>query len=262
MKWFKHHTDLRRGERVAAYLAACDKRTEAYGFLVALIELIADHMSPDHPDPTVTLPLREWARQLDCHHHTVEKYMSKLQIAGVVAMDRPGGSWRVSCPELRYLADDYLRKSGQSPANVRKEEIRTDETRTEGEDPAAPPPSTPLPEGFVLNGERREVAERNCPAGDPEAIFRKFMAYQRAKGTIAADWDAMWEKWTLDERGVRSSAKPMSGDDREARERCGLERMIRDGLLNIAEGAPDETDEDYYARAKAANERRIQRLSS
>lgn len=259
MKWFKHHTDLTRDERVASYLHDCGSgRLEGYGFLVRLIEVIAEQMTPDRPDPSLTLPLREWSRQLDCHHHKVSKYLGSLGVRGVVTIENPAGNWKVTYPELSRLADDYLRKSGQSPENVRKEEKRGEEKRREREETAAAPPGTPLSQESSLTEERREVASKNCPTVDPKVVFQKFVSHHRAKATIATDWDAMWAKWTLDEREPRSAGKPADG---RAEPLAELHRMHKEGLLTVKQ-QPGESQRDFDCRLIDTNERRLSKLNS
>jgi len=187
MKWFKHHTDRSRDEWIAAYLDDCGpEHLQGYGFMIRLMELIAEQMSPDRPEPSLTLPLGVWSRQLHCHHHKVAKYLGRLGIAGGVTVEYAEGKVKVTCPELRELADDYFRKSGQGPKSGGKEENRRDEKRREREETAAAPPGAPLAQEFSLTEKRRDVAVRNCPT-DLLAFFGPLHPWKMAPAGNGCD---------------------------------------------------------------------------
>lgn len=258
MKWFKHHTDLARHERMAAYLAECGSaKLEGYGFVMRVMELIAERMSTNRPDPSHTLSLRQWAHELDCHHNKVSKYLSKLEAAGWVTVTYAEGKAKVTCPELLDLADEYFTKSGRRPDIVRQEENRLENNRKEGDKTSASPTRRPLPDDFPLTPERRRVAETNCPGSDPDVVFLKFLAHQRSRSTLSADWEASWVKWTLGEHPTLMSSTQLRPGTTELNRQ--IAEMIRQGVLLI-ERRPDESDADFYRRANAMNERRIARL--
>jgi len=129
MRWFKHMNNLSRDEDIAVFLD--DAGLEGYGFLMLLMEHVAEAMGKNNGYPELTLPLREWSHRMYCHHHTVSKYLGKLEATKVVTVKKVGGRVKVIIPKLLILLDEYTRKSGHRPDSVALEEKRT---RKEGEE--------------------------------------------------------------------------------------------------------------------------------
>lgn len=171
MRWFKHMTATRRDEKISAYLDDAGKNSiEAYGFWWMLLEIIADQMSKDDAKCFATYSLPQWSRLLSSHHNKVIKYLSMLENSGLIHVSKESmdqlpndypsvtppvtspllggvtggvtdkyrkGKLRVTVPNLLKYRDEYSKKSGQTPDNVRSKKQNTDtDTDTDKKNPA------------------------------------------------------------------------------------------------------------------------------
>ena len=122
MRWFKHMSALSRDEGVMRYIDVCGKdAVEGYGFLMFVIEVIAEQLDFKSANCTVSCNLRQWSRITYSHHHRVTKYLSKLPEVGWVTVEKSGTNIAVTIPKLLEWRDEYQRKSGLSPENVATE---------------------------------------------------------------------------------------------------------------------------------------------
>lgn len=134
MRWIKHMTATTQDERVAAYLEDCGPahRHEGYGFFWMLLEVVSAQIESGTDKCSATYPLPTWSRLLYCHHHTVGKYLGKLEVTGMVTVRKGEGKIEVIIPNLLKYRDEYSRKSGVSQESVRsKKQIQRQNTDTE-----------------------------------------------------------------------------------------------------------------------------------
>ena len=119
MRWFKHMSALSRDEGVMRYIDACGKdAVEGYGFLMFVIEVIAEQLDSKSANCSVTCNLRQWSRITYSHHHRVAKYLGKLPEIGWVTVEKCGAKFKVTISKLLEWRDEYQRKSGLSPEKV------------------------------------------------------------------------------------------------------------------------------------------------
>lgn len=149
MRWVKHMTATRQDEKVAAYLESCGPkyRHEGYGFYWCLIEIVASSIEKGSQKSSVTYPLTSWSRMLYCHHHTVGKYIGKLEVTHLVTCKWSEGNLTVDIPNLLKYRDEYSRKSGQDQETVgskRQRQRQKQNTEAEGEKIPAELPLDPI----------------------------------------------------------------------------------------------------------------------
>ncbi len=121
MRWLKHMTATRQDEKIAAYLDSCKAkdRHEAYGIYWAILEIVASGMEKESMLCSATYSLTSWSHLLYSHHHTVGKYIGKLQVTGLVTVTKDEDKITVEVPNLLKYRDEYSKKSGHSTDNVR-----------------------------------------------------------------------------------------------------------------------------------------------
>ena len=257
MKWFKHHCDLSRDERIASFKDECGKKhLEGIGFLCGLLEIVAEQMSKEHPEPRHTLSLPQWSHQLHCHHHTFSKYIGKLEVTGVVTVDKHGSKWTVTIPELSNWAADYINKSRLSSNRVPSKEKRKEEKRREGEETPTTLAKTPLPSDFSVSQEMREWATKRLPGVDVDSETEKFVCHHRAEGASSRDWVSRWKKWMLHAKDFKKTDSSAEPDEKRRRDMLDLGKK-----MDIKQ-KPDESDEQYLLRVERNNNRRIEKLSA
>lgn len=123
MRWFKHMSALSRDEGVMRYVDACGgDAVEGYGFLMLVMEAIAEQIDAKSPTCGLTCELRQWSRITYSHHHRVTKYMGKLVEIGWVTVEKVGSRIEVRIPKLLEWRDEYQRKSGLRPDKIATEQ--------------------------------------------------------------------------------------------------------------------------------------------
>ena len=136
MRWVKHMTRSRIDERLSALID--NAGIEGYGFWWLLVEVIAEQM--DESDKcSVTYSLPQWSRLLYSHHHKVSNLLGKLEVTGLIQVEKTLGKIEVKIPNLLKYRDEYSKKSGQrkdkNPERVRSKIIDTDtDTDTDKEE--------------------------------------------------------------------------------------------------------------------------------
>lgn len=137
-------------EKVAAYLDDCGPahRHEGYGFFWMLLETVAVQIESGSNKCSATYTLPTWSRLLYCHHHTVGKYLGKLEVTGMVTVRKDGGKIEVTIPNLLKYRDEYSKKSGQDPESVRSKNRDRDRERTDTEQRSDAAPTT-VPDRFA-----------------------------------------------------------------------------------------------------------------
>ncbi len=195
MRWIKHMTATAQDERVASYLDDCGPsgRHEGYGFFWLLLEVVAAQIETGSDKCSATYALPTWSRLLYCHHHTVGKYLGKLEVAGLVTAKKAAGKVEVIIPNLLKYRDEYSRKSGVAPESVRsKKQIQNTEIEIDTEQPAPPGalfemPSLPTEDEIVSETAKRlcvrHPPKRTCSPGEArkalKAIIGKLPKAQR-----------------------------------------------------------------------------------
>ena len=137
MKWIKHQTGTRRDEKIARLMAAGGKDAmAAYGLYWMVQEIIADQMEGPEPACSVCYPVSVWSQLLVTRGSLVFSTLSTLAVTGLVTVTREGDDIRVTNRKLLKYRDEYSRKSGHAPENVRtrtdidKEEDKERELKT------------------------------------------------------------------------------------------------------------------------------------
>ena len=140
MRWLKHMTATRQDEKVAAFVSKCGH--EGYGFYWMLLETVAAQIEKGSDNCSVTYPLTTWSRLLYCHHNRVSKYLSHLEVVGLVTVKWGSSDITVKIPKLLKYRDEYTsrigRMSGESPD---QEQIQIQKQNTDTETTPPNPPN-------------------------------------------------------------------------------------------------------------------------
>ena len=118
MKWLKHMSATRRDERIAALID--EHGFEGYGFFWAVTEVIAEQMPAGGDLCEVGYSPKRWGQLLGCHHGKVKKYLTALEVHGLVTINSVGGLLVVRSPNLVKYRDEYSKKSRQGKESLRR----------------------------------------------------------------------------------------------------------------------------------------------
>ncbi len=260
MRWFKHMSDLSRDEGVCRYLDRASDRLIAYGFLIRVLEIVAEKMTPicGLENCTVEYSVREWARILDCHSNRVDKFLPLLEVIPWVHVVFDASLYRVSIPKMLKWRDEYTRKSGHTPDKVaqsRVEQSRTEKKESRDDDSLSEglsrrEASRTVPHDFEITPDLRQWAAKTHPSVDVEKETAKFRRYEFP--TPRSNWDNAWKTW------VQRAAEygEMNGATTETDELLNL------GALMNVQKRQDESNSEYCTRVKEINQRRLDSLDS
>ena len=135
MRWFKHMTAAKDDEKIVELLAIGG--LEAYGFYWAVIELVARQMEKKSGKCSVTYPLPYLSRQLYCHHNKVTNLLGKLQVTGLIEVNKIEVDGRVNfkltCPNLLKYRDEYTTKKTKNRDKIETISRQTQEQETDTE---------------------------------------------------------------------------------------------------------------------------------
>jgi hypothetical protein len=133
MRWFKHMTATKDDEKIVELLAIGG--LEAYGFYWAVIELIARQMEKESDKCSVTYPLPYLSRQLYCHHNKATNLLSKLQVTGLMEVNKievdGRVNFKITCPNLLKYRDEYSRRKDKTTDNIPTKSRQAPEQETD-----------------------------------------------------------------------------------------------------------------------------------
>ena len=120
MRWFKHMTATKDDEKIVELIAIGG--LEAYGFYWAVIELIARQMEKESDKCSVTYPLPYLSRQLYCHHNKVTNLLGKLQVTGLMDVNKieidSRVNFKITCANLLKYRDEYSKRKDKTLDNI------------------------------------------------------------------------------------------------------------------------------------------------
>jgi hypothetical protein len=102
MRWLKHMTATRDDERIAS-----------------LIDRMGYAMETGSTKCSLRWPISKWSAALQVHPPNLSRLLADLGSEGLLTFSRDGSMIELSVPNLLKYRDEYSRKSGQSPDNVR-----------------------------------------------------------------------------------------------------------------------------------------------
>ena len=121
MRYFTHYSDLRLDPDISAYLDEAGHT--GYGFLCILLETVSGHMKPGC-NPAVTHSVTQWSRLLQCHVNRVRKYLSCLEVNGIVRTRLEGRRIEVEIPILLKMLDKYSRNLPDTYQPIPQQELK------------------------------------------------------------------------------------------------------------------------------------------
>lgn len=138
MRWFKHMSDLKRDEGVSRYLES--NKLAGYGFLMLVLETVAERMDLTSDRCAATYSRAEWARITRSTIRSVDRHLVGLELIDWINVSATDEGTTVDVPRLVDWRDEYThKKSRRTPDSVRtishrgeEEKIRTkvDQTRS------------------------------------------------------------------------------------------------------------------------------------
>lgn len=118
MKWFKHYSQLTRDEGVSLYFE--NHKVSGYGFLMLVLEAVAERMEYEGERCAATYSRAEWARLTRASARSVDKYMHGLENIEWIQVTLENGRYTVDVPKMVDWRDEYSRKkAGQTPDIIR-----------------------------------------------------------------------------------------------------------------------------------------------
>ena len=118
MRWFKHMSQLTRDEGVSRYFES--NRLAGYGFMILVLEAVAERMDLAGDRCAATYSRSEWARITRSTTRSVSKDMAELRAVEWIIVTTEDDQITVDVPKMVDWRDEYTRKkSGQAPDTVR-----------------------------------------------------------------------------------------------------------------------------------------------
>lgn len=118
--------DMTRDESVSRYFEL--NKLDGYGFLMIVMEIIAERMDYTGEECSVTYSQSEWARISRCSRNKVNKLMDKLDTIDWIHVSIEDDCTTVDIPKMAEWRDEYSRKkSGQGPDRGRTKSHRGDQ---------------------------------------------------------------------------------------------------------------------------------------
>lgn len=135
MRWLKHMTATRDDEKVAMLIAKLGH--EGYGLWWMVLETIAKSIGKGE-DNSLRYPVNKWATELQLLPQHVFKKLQLVAEVGLLQVSRDGVVIEVRAPNLLKYRDEYSKKSGHTPDNIRPKQQKQKQIQiTEAEAEAA-----------------------------------------------------------------------------------------------------------------------------
>lgn len=264
MRWFKHLSRAHLDDKLSQLLAS--EGLEGYGFYFLLLEHVADALEKTG-QPTLIHPLSQWSRMLYCHHHRVEKALSKLGVIGLVNLDKGssnfGVTYRVTIPNLLKYRDEYQQKSRHAPDKLgtlsghKSTENRVQRTDNIGSyaaesAPTAPNGLTPDASALAADSARADPTPPRKPtntAGRPVAVQPT-----ERYGLPLSEWP---DAWTTNEYGRTDRNPVYFAVERALMNAQGKIRHIRpvENRIAYARKVAEQARQEFSTASAAASGR-------
>jgi hypothetical protein len=155
VRWFKHMTDSWEDEKISKLVEQGGKDGLAlYGAYWRVLEIVARQMPPKSADPNPSCSVKygvgKWSTLMSVRGSLVGHYLGHLAKNDLVTVDRDGSDIRVTIPNLLKYRDEYSRKSGHAPENVRPRSDTDTDTDTDKRTNTFPS----LPDREAANGSK------------------------------------------------------------------------------------------------------------
>ena len=114
---------------------------EGYGRWFKLLEKIGQVMEGEN-GCSATYPWADWQKFLKGKRNKLDSFLVHLENKGKIKLKRNGNILEIECPKLLEIRDEYSKKSGQTPENIRPKSTykhRTQITEREGKEETPPP---------------------------------------------------------------------------------------------------------------------------
>ena len=156
MRWFKHMTSSADDEKLAQLIDRAG--LEGYGFWWRVVEIVARNID-GNGQSSVSYSVQKWAGLLGIRSDKFRRLAVECSILRLFQVNSCGNSFEIDIPNILKFRDEYAKKSGQKPDNVRsKKQIQNKEYN----------PPTPLSGGecvislFSLDSAERDGVQGTC----------------------------------------------------------------------------------------------------
>ncbi len=108
MKWLKHMTAANRDEKLM--LLRDEFGMEGYGIYWVILEVISEQITPEKPNPELTLPERKWQKICEISPKKFRKlleFCKKVELFFIFPQKTIPGTITIKCPNLSKFHDEY-----------------------------------------------------------------------------------------------------------------------------------------------------------
>ena len=223
MKWFKHESTARNGEKLSAL--ECRTGLEGYGFYFKTLEIVAGLMDTTDKCQASFSP-SSWARQTNI---TTKKWLFLAQCcsdAGLIELQCDADVATVRIPKLLKRRDNHTKNlqvgNAKSDKKVSLEKEKEEDKDIEREEEAnspdgdSPKKSSSKATRLANDWQPDEVLMAWAKSERPDLnlkltveTFRDYWCARAGKDATKADWSATFRNWVRREKAQAMPAKPV-----------------------------------------------------
>lgn len=198
----------------------------------------------------------DWGRSPMTGAERQERYQSRkkaqLQLPAHAAVT--AGDAAVTASDA---SDAAVTAADESDASDGSDQIRLDQREGEARAGARPPTKSALPGGWAPGPDdpnTHAALEAKARGVDVEHALAKFREHQVSKAGTAADWDAAWRKWLLQEHATPQTVIAATARvDRERHAKAARERERGELAQQRHAAQADRAEVQRIARAAVTN---------
>ena len=172
----------------------------------------------------------------------VWRVLKKFEKHGAILLQAERDATRITLCNYDKHQGNANAEPNASETPVKRERNETEEIKyIKGiENKGARKRASQFPEGFLLNDDRRAVADRHgIPAVRVDGIFEHFRDHHMAKGSVFVDWDAAWRTWCKNDLKFHGGQNGSGSRKDEWRDALDLAREYGSGGNRNPDAVPE-----------------------
>jgi len=219
MKWFKHFSMAHADDKIVTI------RTNfgmwGVGCYWTILEMVAQQMKHNDPEPTATFNLMELSSFLGCKRNKLETFLECLQNVLEMKLTRNGNILTITIPKLLKIKDNYIKDFEVSSKQLQSIEV---EEEVEEEVDKKKRESYKRPDLLEIE---KLFDERQYPRQEAGAFFNYYQSNGwRVGRNPMKDWKAAAANWMRNAKEW-SKGKPRADPNIRTHKRCGTEYDTR-----------------------------------
>lgn len=131
MRWFKHMASSWDDEKLASFVE--ETGLEGYGFWWRLLEVISAQIIDRDDKPSVTYPLKKWARIFGTYSNKFQKILKSAANHSICFVKDSEIGIEVSVPNLLKYRDEWTLRKAKTPEQLPSDSRATPEQDTDTE---------------------------------------------------------------------------------------------------------------------------------